>query len=73
MKGKAISTLTGGSQLLTQQVEFGPAIWLKLDTQNPNNHMLLSHGDLVITEDPRFSVIYQHDDNVYTLKVRSKI
>lgn len=50
--------------------EFDPAIWLKLDPQDPNNHMLLSHGDLIITEDPRFSVKYHDDDNVYVLSVR---
>lgn len=49
--------------------ELGPAIWLKLDPQDPNNHMLLSHGDLLITEDKRFSVLYHDSDNVYVLKV----
>lgn len=50
--------------------ELGPAIWLKLDPQDPNNHMLLSHGDLLITEDPRFSVLYHDSDNVYVLKIK---
>lgn len=50
--------------------EFHPAIWLKLDPKDPNSHMLLSHGGLIITEDPRFSVSYNEDDNVYVLQVR---
>lgn len=53
--------------------EFGPAIWLKLDPQDPNNHVLLSHGDLIITEDPRFSVRHHPNDNIYVLKVKGGV
>ncbi|XP_042241560.1 lachesin-like isoform X2 [Homarus americanus] len=48
----------------------GPAIWLKLDPWDPNNHILLSHGDLIITEDPRFSVLHIPERNVYVVKIR---
>ncbi|KAK8726556.1 hypothetical protein OTU49_010308 [Cherax quadricarinatus] len=48
----------------------GPAIWLKLDPRDPHSHVLLSHGDLIITEDPRFSVLHIPERNVYTVKIR---
>ncbi|XP_045583883.1 lachesin [Procambarus clarkii] len=48
----------------------GPAIWLKLDPRDPNSHVLLSHGDLIITEDPRFSVLHIQETNIYVVKIR---
>ncbi|KAK8376687.1 hypothetical protein O3P69_009949 [Scylla paramamosain] len=62
----------GGTIALQCQVasaEFGPAIWLKLDPEDPNNHVLLSHGDLLITEDTRFSVSHNLRDNIFVLQI----
>lgn len=46
-----------------------PAIWLKLDPRDPNSHVLLSHGDLIIIEDPRFSVLHIPERNTYVVKI----
>ncbi|XP_071546979.1 lachesin-like [Panulirus ornatus] len=48
----------------------GPAIWLKLDPKDANSHVLLSHGDIIITEDPRFSVLHIPKRNMYVVKIR---
>ncbi|XP_045121004.1 lachesin-like [Portunus trituberculatus] len=60
----------GGIIALQCQVAgVGPAIWLKLDPQDPNNHELLSHGDMLIMEDPRFSVSHNRRENIFVLQI----
>lgn len=48
----------------------GPAIWLKLDPRDPHSHVLLSHGEIVITDDPRFSVEHHPESNNYVVQIR---
>ncbi|KAK3854697.1 hypothetical protein Pcinc_038839, partial [Petrolisthes cinctipes] len=36
----------------------------------PTPTLLLSHGDILITEDPRFSVQHTNTTNVYVVKIR---
>ncbi|XP_042870448.1 uncharacterized protein LOC122252175 [Penaeus japonicus] len=48
----------------------GPAIWLKLDPRDPHSHVLLSHGEIVITDDPRFSVQHHPESNNYVVQIR---
>ncbi|KAL7640853.1 UNVERIFIED_CONTAM: hypothetical protein RMT77_008009 [Armadillidium vulgare] len=47
----------------------GPAIWLKLDPQDPNNHELLSHGEILIRQDERLSVTHDPPTNTYSLMI----
>ncbi|CAL4125587.1 unnamed protein product, partial [Meganyctiphanes norvegica] len=51
----------------------GPAIWLKLDPRDPNGHVLLTHGTLVLVEDPRFSVHHDQDTNTYLVKIQGVV
>ncbi|XP_068232934.1 lachesin-like [Palaemon carinicauda] len=48
-----------------------PAIWLKLDPTDPNSHILLSHGEMVIIEDPRFSASHVPERNTYIVEISS--
>ena len=60
--------LFNAGQVTTSNQE-SPAIWMKLDPVSPNSDEIISHGDLVITEDPRFRVQYYVDTNTFVLVV----
>ncbi|XP_076045345.1 lachesin-like [Oratosquilla oratoria] len=49
----------------------GPAIWLKLDPKDPNSHTLISHGDLLIIEDNKFSVRRLPETNAYVVTIEN--
>jgi hypothetical protein len=46
-----------------------PAIWVKLDPLRPNSDEIISHGVLLIAEDPRLSVERLSDSNTFVLAV----
>ena len=46
-----------------------PAIWVKLDPTNPNSDEIISHGNIVILEDPRFTVAHNEQTDSYVLAV----
>jgi len=67
---------TGGTVQLECQLAAevaGPAIWLKLDSHDPNGHVLLTHGTLVLVEDSRFSVHHDPDRNTYIVKIANVV
>lgn len=47
-----------------------PAIWLKLDPHQPNGDEIISHGELVIMENPRLSVAHKPATNSFVLAIR---
>ncbi|XP_018017805.1 lachesin [Hyalella azteca] len=47
-----------------------PAIWVKLDPLRPNSDEIISHGVLLIAEDPRLSVERLSDSNTFVLAIR---
>jgi len=46
-----------------------PVIWLRFDMKDSNNHMVISHGDTLIIDDPRLSVTFEEDTGKSVLTI----
>jgi len=46
-----------------------PVIWLKFDIKDPSNRMVISHGDMLLIDDPRLSVTFEENTGKSVLTI----
>ncbi|KAK2704620.1 lachesin-like isoform X2 [Artemia franciscana] len=50
-----------------------PLIWIKYDIEDPENHLLISHGETLLVEDSRYSLKVIRDEGIAVLNIEEAL